>query len=272
MQATSTILIATAASCCVLMAAAQGSDQIDLRPRLDKREYQNADGETLPYRLFVPRSYSADKKYPLILFLHGAGERGDDNEAQLKHAGVLRFVSDAVEAKDPCFLVAPQCPKDDKWVPAYFGLKRPPEAPAEEAPGGPSRAMRLVMELVDALEKQYSIDPDRRYVTGLSMGGFGSFDLCTRRPNDVAAAVPICGGLEPARVEAIAHIPFWIFHGSDDSTVPAELSRNVVEALKQAGASPRYTEYPGVGHNSWGPAFEEAELVDWLLSQRRSKK
>lgn len=257
---------------CVLLVGAVIADEPDLRPLLEKRVYQSADGHSLPYRLFVPRHYTPDKKYPLILFLHGIGERGDDNEAQLKHAGVLRFVSDAVQAKDPCFLVAPQCPKDDLWVPAFFGLKKIKERAQEETPGGPSRAMRLVTELLDKLEKDYSIDPERRYVTGLSMGGYGSYDLCLRRPDDFAAAVPICGAADPAAAAKIAHIPLWIFHGGSDSAVPVQLARDMVEALKKAGASPKYTEYPGVGHNSWTPAYQEPGLVDWLLSQRRGKR
>jgi len=156
---------------------ALGADSPDPRTRLEKRVYRNAEGETLPYRLFVPRNYDPAKKYPLILFLHGAGERGDDNEAQLKHAGVLRLVSDDVAAKHPSFLVAPQCPEKDTWG----GLPRGRKSDFKAA-DRPSKAMRLAMALLDALEKEYSIDPARRYVTGLSMGGFGSFDLCARRP------------------------------------------------------------------------------------------
>ena len=157
-------------------------------------------------------------------------------------------------------------------MPAYFGLKRPLEPPTEETPEGPSRAMRLVMEILDSLDKELPIDPDRRYVTGLSMGGFGSFDLCVRRPNGFAAAVPICGGARTENAAKIAHVPLWIFHGGADPVVPVELSRNIVEALEKAGASPKYTEYPGVGHDSWTKAYQEPELVDWLLGQRRKKK
>lgn len=265
------VLAAGGLIACALASGARAADVPDLRPRLEKRVFRNADGETLPYRLFVPEKTAEGNRLPLILFLHGAGERGDDNEAQLKHYGVLRFISDDVLAKEPCILVAPQCPKDDKWVPAYFGLKRPLEPPKEETPGGPSRAMRLVMEMLDALEEEFPVDPDRRYVTGLSMGGFGTFDLCVRRPGDFAAAVPICGGAKPENAPKIAHIPFWIFHGAADPVVPVELSRDIVEALKKAGASPKYTEYPGVGHDSWTQAYQEPELVEWLLSQRRGK-
>ncbi len=244
------------------------ADEPDLRNRLEKRVYTSADGQSLRYRLFVPANYDPQQKYPLILFLHGAGERGSDNEAQLKHAQVLRFISDEVQAKHPCFLVAPQCPASEKgeqhrWVEVYWGLEKPHDTPA------PSKAMRLVIELLDALAKQYRIDPERRYVTGLSMGGYGSFDLCIRRPQDFAAAVPICGGADDAKAKQIAHIAFWVFHGGADSVVPTGRSRSIVAALKAAGANPRYTEYPGVGHNSWSRAYLEPDLVEWLFAQKR---
>jgi len=251
-----------------LATAAEG----DLRSRLEKRVYENADGESLPYRLFVPRGYDVGKRYPLILFLHGLGERGSDNELQLKHAEVLRFVSDEVQARHACFLVAPQCPKDSKWVQTFWGIRRAEVADDEEPSAQPSRAMRLVMEMLDSLDNEFSIDPDRRYVTGLSMGGYGTYDLCLRRPEAFAAGVPICGGVDPSRAKEIAHIPFWIFHGSDDPVVPVELSRSMVRALKAAGAKPKYTEYEGVKHNCWNRAYHEPGLVDWVFDQCRSSQ
>jgi len=245
-----------------------GADSPIPRSRLEKRVYRNAEGESLPYRLFVPGNYDSAKKYPIILFLHGAGERGDDNEAQLKHAGVLRLVSDEVAAKHPCFLVAPQCPEGDWWGGSGRARKSPAKAAAKPS-DEPTKAMRLTMALLDALDKEYSIDPARRYVTGLSMGGFGSFYLCARRPKDFAAAMPICGGGDDAKAKDMARIAFWIFHGDADSAVPPDLSRKMVDALKEAGAKVKYTEYPGVGHDSWTPAYKEPDLVDWLFRQRR---
>lgn len=243
--------------------------EADLRSRLQKRVYRNAQGESIPYRLFVPRNYDPQQKYPLILFLHGRGERGSDNQLQLKHAEVLRFISDQQQAKTPCFLVAPQCPEDSNWVRVYWGLKRLGQPPDQDASDSPSPPMQLTMQLLDELENQFSIDPDRRYVTGLSMGGYGTYDLCIRRPNDFAAAVPICGAADPSRAKGIAHIAFWVFHGSGDPVVPVELSRSMVKALKDAGGSPKYTEYDGVGHNAWSKAYNEPELADWLFSQHR---
>ena len=236
-------------------------DDADLREQTVKRVYQSADGESIPYRLFVPPGYDPKEKYPLIVFLHGAGERGADNEAQLKHPEVLRLVADG---ENPCLLVAPQCPTDHKWVEVPWDFQGPHETPEE-----PSSAMRLTMELLDALEKEFSVDPDRRYVTGLSMGGFGTFDLLVRRPRDFAAAIAICGGAGQSRAKQIAHVPLWAFHGSDDPAVPVVRSRSAVEALKAAGADPKYTEYQGMGHNVWSRAYHEPELRNWLFRQRR---
>ncbi len=175
------------------------AEEKNLRDQLVKRVYQDAQGEKLPYRLLVPGGYDKAKKYPLILFLHGAGERGDDNAAQLVHAEVLTL---AAEPKDACFLVAPQCPEGHKWVEVPWDFAGPHKTPEE-----PSLPMRLTMELLDTLDIEFSIDPDRRYVTGLSMGGFGTMDLVVRRPRDFAAAAPICGGADDARAAEFANVP-----------------------------------------------------------------
>ncbi len=244
----------------------------DIRDSMAKRVHKNAAGETLPYRLFVPKDYDKSKEYALILFLHGAGERGDDNEAQIKHAQFLRFASDEVQAKHPSIIVAPQCPATNlpdgsdqhKWVQLPWGSKKPLTTPKE-----PSDSMRLTFEILDGLEKEYNIDPQRRYVTGLSMGGYGTFDALVRRPKYWAAGVPICGGMDNGKAKEIAHIPVWVFHGDKDTAVPVERSRTAVAALKEAGGEPRYTEYAGQGHGVWGPAYEEPELVEWLFAQKR---
>ncbi|MCA9271237.1 MAG: prolyl oligopeptidase family serine peptidase [Planctomycetales bacterium] len=247
-------------------AAAVGHEQ------LEKRVHKNASGETLPYRLFVPKDYDKSKPYALILFLHGAGERGDDNEAQLKHDQFLRFADPAVQAKQRAIIVAPQCPSanlDDgsdqhKWVQLDWGRKTPIASPKE-----PSYSLRLTFEILDSLEKEFNIDASRRYVTGLSMGGYGTFDALMRRPDYWAAGVPICGGMDNSRAKTIAHIPLWVFHGDKDTAVPVERSRTAVAALKAAGGEPKYTEYAGQGHFVWGLAYEEPELVDWLYAQQR---
>ena len=258
--------VGTAAILVWLVACHMVSAQMykELHAKLEKRVYKNADGETLPYRLWLPENYDPSKKYPLILFLHGAGERGDDNEAQLKNDEFLTLVLDP---QHPAILIAPQCPRDSWWA----NIRRRADS-SEPWPNEITRPMKLVIELFDQIRKELSVDPDRCYVTGLSMGGFGTFDLLLRRPHDFAAAVPICGGGDASRAKEIAHIPMWIFHGGADPVVPASLSRAMVEALKKAGGKVRYTEYPGVGHNSWSRAYQEPELREWLFQQVRSGK
>lgn len=236
----------------------------DLRDRLEARIYRSAAGEELPYRLFVPRKYEADKKYPLVVFLHGAGGRGRDNKSQLENAEVLRLIRDDVQAQHPCFLVAPQCPTGHQWVTVPWGLESPQRTPEK-----PSRPMRLLLELLDRLDAEFRIDPQRRYATGLSMGGFGTMDLLARRPDYWAAAVAVCGGDVDARLNEVAKIPLWVFHGSADTVVPPARTRHVVEAIRAAGGKPEYTIYPGVGHNCWTRAYTDPLLVDWLFAQKR---
>jgi predicted peptidase len=258
----SRVFLAALALSVPLTAAA--ADYNGLIQRTEKRTFSGASGETLPYRLFVPANYDRRQKYPLIIFLHGAGERGDDNSLQLKNGEVLRFISDEVQAKHPCLLIAPQCAVNRKWSEVDWSKRTPPELPAE-----PSKPMNLLMGLLDALPKEYSIDPDRVYITGLSMGGYGTYDLVMRLPDRFAAAIPVCGGGDVTRAKQVAHVPMWIFHGGADGVVFVGLSQKMVETLREAGASPRYTEYPGVGHNSWSRAYEEPELVEWLFTQHR---
>jgi predicted peptidase len=239
------------------------ADEAALRSRLERRTYQSADGQTLPYRLAIPKNYNPAKKYPLVVFLHGAGERGTDNEAQLVHPQVLRLIGDEA-ARQPCFLVAPQCPTDCRWVEVPWESPTPHETPAE-----PSRPMRLTLELLDSLEKEFSIDPARRYATGLSMGGYGTFDLLVRRPHQFAAAIAVCGGADDSKASQMAGTALWVFHGNKDGAVPVARSRSIVAALKQAGADVKYTEYDGAGHDVWSRAYLEPGLVEWLFSKSR---
>ena len=150
----------------------------------EARIFSSVDGTKLPYRLLKPANIEAGKKYPLVIFLHGSGERGDDNAAQLKHGAPACAKSDARE-KFPCFVFAPQCPKDKKWVEMEWG------GPSGTAPEDPGPMEKLVLSAMDALAQEFTIDPDRVYITGLSMGGYGTWDLITRHPGKVAAALPV---------------------------------------------------------------------------------
>lgn len=213
--------------------------------------------DTLPYRLLVPQNITLEK-YPLVIFLHGSGERGQDNEQNLKYITDL-FLNTDNRNTYPAYVVVPQCPVDKRWTPEdwYAKLKEPASS---------------VMALLDSLVEHESIDPNRIYLMGLSMGGFGTWYLITRFPNTFAAAIPICGGGDWNQAKTISHIPLWIFHGKKDEVVLPEQSRKMVHALKKAGAKPQYTEYKKVGHDSWIPALKEPQLLNWLFSQHLSGK
>jgi lysophospholipase L1-like esterase/poly(3-hydroxybutyrate) depolymerase len=229
----------------------------------EARTYADASGRTLGYRLLVPRNYDRATRYPLVLFLHGAGERGKDNAAQLKHGAGL-FLKPQVREKFPCFVLAPQCPPEEKWTDIDWqkGGALPP---------APSEPTRLALEILEKLQTEFSIDPDRLYVTGLSMGGYGTWDHICRAPDRWAAAVPICGGGDPKSVPRAKQIPVWAFHGDADRAVPVERTREMVAALRGANGHVYYSEYPGVPHDSWTTAYEEPELLAWLFAQRRGK-
>lgn len=229
----------------------------------EARTFSGADGKTLPYRLLIPKNYDKAQKYPLVLFLHGAGERGTDNAAQLKHGAPL-FLKPEVRDQFPCFVVAPQCPNEQQWsaVKGWNG----PVAYGEE-PAGP---MALALGAVDAIEKEFSIDPDRLYVTGLSMGGYGSWDAIARNPKRWAAAVPICGGGDPERIAAAKDVPVWAIHGMNDNVVPLVRSEEMVKALNAAGgARAMLSAYPYVGHDSWTIGYGEPQLLPWMFAQKR---
>jgi predicted peptidase len=225
--------------------------------------FRNSQNEQLPYRLLYPANYDAAKKYPLVLFLHGAGAQGDDNDRQVAEVpAMLRRA--AAGAEHACFVLAPQCPKEDAWA-------RFPRYPLALTTPEPSRASRLSLEIIDSLLLKLSIDRQRIYVTGLSLGGEGTFDIITRRPGFFAAAVPVCGIADTTKAALMKHTPFWIFHGDSDDINPVEYSRAMVKALEQEGVKPRYTEYKGVKHDSWTKAYQEAELLDWMFRQRRQE-
>ncbi len=228
----------------------------------EARTFTAADGATLPYRLLKPVDYDAAKKYPLVLLLHGAGERGTDNAAQLKHGGPL-FLKPEVRAKYACFVLAPQCPPEQTWsvVKGWTG----PNPYSEE----PTAPMKLALGALDAVAKEFSIDADRLYITGLSMGGYGAWDAIARAPERWAAAAPICGGGDISRIAVAKGVAVWAFHGVKDNAVPLVRSQEMIAALKAAGGQPLYSEYPYIGHDSWVTAFAEPEFLPWMFAQRR---
>lgn len=223
------------------------------------REFVDKQGDTLNYRIHIPDRADSTGSYPLVLFLHGAGERGNDNKAQLTW-GVWRFVEDSVQQDHPSIVVVPQAPKGKYWgrIDWRESLKMTNQ---------PSKPLALTIKLLKQLQKDYAIDTKRMYVTGLSMGGFGTWDLISRYPDMFAAAVPVCGGGDTRQAHLLANLPIWNFHGAIDDVVPPRHSRDMIEAIQYAGGVPGYTEYPGVGHFSWIPAYREPRLVDWMFSK-----
>lgn len=225
--------------------------------------YSNHKGDTLPYRLLSP-DYDTSHSFPLVIFLHGSGERGRDNEAQLKW-GVMNFATDQMMLTHPSYLLAPQCPEKQSWsnfskYKDSFNYVIKPQ---------PSVPMELLIKLVKQLCKSERIDTNRIYITGVSMGGFGTFDAITRYPGLFAAAVPVCGAGDTSKATTIKHIPIWIYHGADDPAVSPAHTYNMNAALVKAGARPGVTIYPGIGHFSWLGAYIDPLMIEWLFQQHK---
>ena len=226
------------------------------------------DGVTYKYQVFVPGNWNKKARWPVILFLHGYGEEGEDGLLQTD-VGLAAAIREHVEWF-PMVVVIPQCRKKDWW-----------NNPAMEA---------QALEALDQTMKEFKGDPQRVYLTGLSMGGYGTWALGSQNPHRFAALVPICGGIHlppghdipnahntddsadpyTAIAQKIGNTPVWVFHGGADPTVPVTESRQMVAALKAVGGNVRYTEYPGVMHDSWDKAYAEPELIPWLLAQKLS--
>lgn len=231
----------------VLGAALAGAGSAGGPPRQHARQATRVIAKTVKinYLLYLPPEYrdDAEKRWPLLLFLHGAGERGDDLE-KVKAHGPARYVS---EGRDyPFVIVSPQCPADEWWDPD------------------------VVLSLLTLITETLRIDPDRVYLTGLSMGGYATWNTAARQPERFAAIVPICGGGRVSEAHRLKDLPIWAFHGGRDPVVDPERSREMVDAVNQAGGSAKLTVYPDAGHDSWTQTYENPELYTWLLSQRRS--
>jgi len=214
-----------------------------------------ANGEERPAMLYVPRDYDDSQEWPLIVFLHGAGERGSDG---VRQSGV--GIGPAI-MKDPqrfpCLVFMPQCPKGEWWGPV-------------PGRGGDKKSFAHITDGIEQILKYYNIDEDRVTLTGLSMGGFGTFVYGNENTDRFAAFMPICGGGDPAWADSLAKRPMWVHHGDADPVVPLERSQQMVDAIREAGGDVKFTIYPGVGHNSWDNAYSRKEgAVEWLLAQER---
>jgi predicted peptidase len=227
------------------------------------------DRQRLPYRILYPENFNQKERYALLLVLHGAGERGNDNELQLTHGASL-FVKEDVRKKFPAIVVFPQCPADSYWSNVKIEEQDERRTFNFREGGEPTEAMALLLDLIDGFLKKPYVDLQRIYIGGLSMGGMGTFEILSRKPDLFAAAFVICGGGHPKTVKAFArNVPLWIFHGAKDDVVPLSFSEIMVRALKEAGANPRFTVYPDAEHDSWVPTFAEPDLLPWLFSNRR---
>ena len=234
------IAFGTSGAADFLSAAGQGE-----AGRQKPAELDRAVKVTMKYLVYLPKDYDQKAAWPLVLFLHGSGERGDNLELVQTH-GLPKLIAGGKDF--PFIVVSPQCPKERSWEP--FKL----------------------MALLDEIAERYKVDQDRIYVTGLSMGGYGTWSLAFYAPDRFAAIVPICGGGDASEAKRIAHIPAWVFHGAQDPTVPLDQSLKMVEALRKIGAPVKFTVYPEAKHDSWTEAYNTPELYPWLLQQKRTPK
>ena len=217
----------------------------------------------MPWRLFVPPAASKKTPLPLIVFLHGAGMRGTDNIGPMSLA--WSFITPEAQAKNPCFVFAPQVREGHPWVTQIFN-----KGSYDSDKIKPTDEMTEALAMVEKLVKDRPIDHQRIYVVGQSMGGYGTWDALIRRPDLWAAGVPICGAGDPAKAASIKSIPVWAWHGENDTMVPVSGSREMIEALKKAGADPKYTEVPHGGHGVWNQAFDDPKLHEWIFAQRKA--
>ncbi len=224
--------------------------------------FKNAAGQTMPYRLLKPEKIEPGQAYPLMLFLHGVGERGTDNRKQLAN-GANELAKQEIRRKHPCFIVAPQCPGNARWADFDWTLT------THKMPEKPYAPLVMAMELTDSLANELPVDKRRVYITGLSMGGFGVWDAIQRWPDRFAAAIPVCGGGDVTQAPRLKNLPIWAFHGNLDVIVPASRTLSMIDAIKAAGGSPKVTTYPLAGHVCWVWAYSDSSVADWLFSQQK---
>lgn len=238
----------------------------------EKREFKAPNGDTLRYQVLFPKGYESGKKYPLVIFLHGSGERASDNNLQMKHGSAM-FTNPVNEERFPAIVLFPQCPTNGNWIKSFPARNDRGVVDWAAHPNDSiSISQQHVKELIDQYIANEKVDSRRVYILGISMGGMGTFDMVARFPETFAAAIPICGGIYPPRLkDAAKQVSFRIYHGDADGVVAKEGSREAYLALKEYGAKVEYFELPGVEHNSWNPAFNQPDFLSWLFSQKRKK-
>lgn len=244
----------------ILALSTCGTPKKQAPPSFQAKTFQANDDVDLLYNIYYPNTEK--QKLPLFVFLHGAGERGSDNSSQLIHIAPI-MTNPLNSQRYPAILVFPQCPTDEYWANVNISDDG---AWSPDGSKGPTAPMQRVIELIESLMQNPSVDTDRIYIAGLSMGGFGTFDLISRHPDWFAGAVAICGGADLDRVENYKNLPLWVFHGAQDPVVSVELSQSVVKKLMAMKGKVKYTEYPDGGHNIWNDAFENPETLGWLFN------
>ena len=224
----------------------------------------NIKNQSLNYRILFPKNFDKNKSYPLILFLHGIGERGDDNKLQLKYVDKV-FLNENNYNNYESVVIFPQAPLDDNWSSRLLTKNEIRQVFPENE--NPTKSLKLVIKLMDSLINEDFIDNKRVYLSGLSNGAMGSFELLKNRPNMFASAVLICGGGNPEWAREFAKTtPVWVAHGSDDDVVLPELSINMVNAIIKYGGSPKFSLYDNVKHDSWFKVFNDPEYLEWMFS------
>jgi predicted peptidase len=224
--------------------------------------------DTLNYRILKPLNYQPNEQYPVHLFLHGAGERGSDNISQLTHGGKL-FLKKENREKYNSWVIFPQCSENDRWPNLKSDLWN---ATFDNKITKPNKSLGLVIRLMDEFIEKKQVNRQRVYISGLSMGGMGTFEILYRRPNMFAAASPICGNGSTKLTNLYADkVSIWIFHGSDDQVVSPKHSLNLAKAIIESGGSPKVTLYENVGHGSWGHAFAEQNYLKWTHSKTKKQ-
>ena len=225
-----------------------------------KQVYTDKQGNKMPYRLFVPANYDPGQKYALIFWLHGGNGRGSDNLKQISGGnenGTHVWTTPANQAQLRALVLAPQCPEERFW--------------SEPETNGISPQLQMALDILASVQKEFSIDPDRIYLAGQSMGGLGVWALLQSQPDRWAAALVLCAFDNFTNPKAMARVPLWVFQGDADMVVPANLVRQMVKDLNKSGVRPRYSEYHNAGHDVWERVFVEPDLVSWLAAQKRGK-
>lgn len=234
----------------------------------EARSWKINASKSIPYRLFVPKNRVAGRKYPIMLALHGAGEKGNNNTSQLTHAFNNFWADDSIQKDNPCFVVVPQCPANGQWA-----TSPPPWNNYDFTKNPITDNLKAAMDILDSLEREFPIDKDREYVSGMSMGGAGTWYSIMAFPDRFAAAVPICGESDPRQAPNLDRVNIWTFHAADDPTVSVANTRETVKAIRAVGGSRlTYTEYPaslGIGHESWKPAGRDPALHRWVFGKAR---